>query len=70
MASTCIAQGLFPQPRTNPPDEADIKRAEGFRDKRYRRLTDMAFQASARGSKYLADFLRMAMKTLPTRWML
>jgi hypothetical protein len=53
-----IAQGLFPS-RTNPPKEEDIRRAEQFRDKRYRRLTDMAFQASAKGSRYLADFLRM-----------
>jgi hypothetical protein len=52
-----IAQGLWPS-RTNPPDEQDIRRAEAFRDKRYRRLTDQAFQKAARGSKHLADFLR------------
>lgn len=52
-----IARGLFPS-RTNPPKEEDIRRAEGFRDKRYRRLTDLAFQKAARGSRHLADFLR------------
>jgi len=51
-----IAQGLWPS-RTNPPSEQDIRRAEAFRDKRYRRLTDLAFQKAARGSKHLADFL-------------
>ena len=52
-----LAQGLWPS-RTNPPTEQDIRRAESLRDKRYRRLTDLAFRAAARGSKYLADFLR------------
>jgi|ERR1700677_2931014 len=52
-----IAQGLFPS-RTNPPEEADIRRAEAFRNSRYRRLTDRAFSAAARGSRHLADFIR------------
>lgn len=51
-----IAQGLFPS-RTNPPKEEDIKRAEGFRNKRYKRLTDMAFAAARTSSRKLADFL-------------
>ena len=51
-----IAQGLWPS-RTNPPEESDILRAEALRDKRYRRLTDFAFQKAAKGSRHLADFL-------------
>ena len=52
-----LAHGLFPS-RTNPPDEDDIRRAEGFRDARYRRMTDRAFSAAGRGSKHLSDYLR------------
>ena len=51
-----IAQGLFPS-LTNPPQEADIAIAEGFRDRRYKRLTDLAFRAAAKSSRALSDFL-------------
>lgn len=51
-----IAHGLFPS-WSNPPSEEDLRKAEGFRDRRYKRLTDEAFRAAARSSKHLADFL-------------
>lgn len=51
-----IAKGFFPS-RTNPPTEEDIRRSESFRNKRYRWLTDQAFQRAAKGSKHLADFM-------------
>lgn len=53
-----IAQGLFPS-RTNPPSEEDLRRAEGFRNARYRRLVANARKAAAQSSKKLADFLTM-----------
>lgn len=52
-----IAKGFFPS-LTNPPAEEDVRRAEGFRNKRDRRLTNLGFEAGRRGGKYLADFLR------------
>jgi hypothetical protein len=52
-----IAYGLFPS-RTNPPSEEDLQRAEGLRERYYRRLTDLAYQAAARGAREHADFLR------------
>lgn len=51
-----IGQGLFPS-LVNPPIESDIRAAEGFRDRRYKRLTDLAFRAAATSSKKLSDFL-------------
>ncbi len=51
-----IAQGLFPS-LTNPPKEEDIRKAEAFRDKRYKRLVDEAMRAAATSSKKLSDFL-------------
>ncbi len=51
-----IAQGLFPS-LVNPPIESDIRAAESFRDRRYKRLTDQAFRAAAKSSKALSDFL-------------
>lgn len=51
-----ISQGLFPS-MTNPPKEEDIRAAEAFRDRRYKRMTDLAFRAAATSSKKLSDFL-------------
>lgn len=53
-----IAQGLFPSLK-NPASESDIRAAEGFRDRRYKRLTDQAFRAAAKSSRALSDFLHM-----------
>jgi hypothetical protein len=51
-----IAQGLFPSWK-NPPEESDIRKAESFRDRRFKRLTDEAFRAAAKSSRALSDFL-------------
>lgn len=51
-----ISQGLFPS-LTNPPEESDVRKAEAFRDRRYKWITDAAFKAAAKSSKALADFL-------------
>ena len=53
-----IGQGLFPS-LTNPPIESDVRTAEEFRNRRYKRLTDQAFRAGAKSSKALSDFLHM-----------
>lgn len=53
-----IAQGLFPS-LTNPPKEEDLRKGEGFRDRRYKRLTEAAFRAAAKSSRALSDFLHM-----------
>ena len=42
---------------TNPPSEDHLKKAEKFRDKRYKWITDAAFKAAAKSSKALSDFL-------------
>lgn len=51
-----ISQGLWPS-FGDQPEEADIKRAEGLRDRRYERMTKMAFAASRQSSRALATFL-------------
>jgi hypothetical protein len=51
-----IAQGLFPS-LTNPPSEEHLRKAEAFRDRRYKWLTDGAFKAAAKSSKALSDYL-------------
>lgn len=56
VGNNLVAQGLFPS-LTNPPSEIDLRKAEGFRDRRYKRLTDEAFRAAATSSKKLSDFL-------------
>ncbi len=56
VGNNLIAQGLFPS-MTNPPKEEDIRKAEAFRDKRYKRLVDEAMRAAATSSKKLSDFL-------------
>jgi hypothetical protein len=53
-----IAQGLFPSP-SNPPAESDIREAENFRNRRYKRLTDAALKAAAKSSRALADYLTL-----------
>jgi hypothetical protein len=52
-----VQQGVFPS-RTNPPEESDVRKAEAFRDRRYKWLTDEAFRRAAISTKRLADFLR------------
>lgn len=56
VGTNLIAQGLFPSMK-NPPEEADIRAAEGFRDRRYKWLTDEAFKAARQSSRKLNDFL-------------
>lgn len=56
VGTNLIAQGLFPS-KTNPPDEADIRAAEQFRDRRYKWLTDEAMKAARQSSRKLNDFL-------------
>lgn len=56
VGNNLIAQGLFPS-MTNPPSEEDLRKAETFRDKRYKRLVDEAMRAAATSSKKLSDFL-------------
>jgi hypothetical protein len=51
-----ISQGLFPS-MTNPPLEEHLRKAEAFRDRRYKWLTDGAFKAGAKSSKALSDYL-------------
>lgn len=57
VGNNLIAQGLFPS-LTNPPREEDLRKAEEFRDRRYKRLCDEAMRAAATSSKKLSDFLR------------
>lgn len=57
IGTNLIAQGLFPS-LTNPPEESDIRAAEGFRNRRYKWLTDEAFKAARHSSKALNDFLQ------------
>ena len=56
VGNNLIAQGLFPS-LTNPPREEDLRKAESFRDRRYKRLVDEAMRAAATSSKKLSDFL-------------
>ena len=57
VGNNLVAQGLFPS-LTNPPKEEDLRKAESFRDRRYKRLVDEAMRAAATSSKKLSDFLR------------
>lgn len=56
IGNNLVAQGLFPS-LTNPPKEEDIQKAESFRNRRYKRLTEEAFRAAATSSKKLSDYL-------------
>lgn len=56
VGTNLIAQGLFPSLK-NPPEESDIRAAEGFRNRRYKWLTDGAMKAARQSSKKLNDFL-------------
>lgn len=56
VGTNLIAQGLFPSVK-NPPEEADIRAAEQFRDRRYKWLADEAMKAGRQSSRKLNDFL-------------
>ena len=56
VGNNLIAQGLFPS-LNNPPKEEELRKAEAFRDRRYKRLVDEAMRAAATSSKKLSDFL-------------
>lgn len=57
VGTNLVRQGLWPS-HSSTPDEADIKRAEGLRDRHYRRLTDGAMAAARQSSAKLSDYLR------------
>ena len=52
-----ISQGLFPS-ITNPPSEESLRKAEGFRDRRYKWLVDNAYKAASKSSKSLSDYIQ------------